>query len=78
MVLGHTRAADPEVEMRDAFRVFDVNNDGVINAEELRTVFSAMGTRLTDTEVADLVKEADLDGNGLVDYNGLYNIRHFG
>ena len=77
MVFGHTRAADPEIEMRDAFRVFDVNNDGVINAEELRTVFSAMGTRLTDTEVADLVKEADLDGNGLVDYNGLYYIQHF-
>ena len=72
MVLGHTRANDPEVEMKDAFTVFDSNKDGVINAEELRGVFSNLGNRLTDREVAELVREADLDGDGLVDYNGLY------
>ena len=70
MVLGYNRRADPEVEMKDAFAVFDVDKNGHINSEEMRSVMSNLGARLTDAEVADLIKEADLDGDGLVDYNG--------
>ena len=70
MVLGYTRREDPEVEMKEAFSVFDSNKDGVINSEEMRSVFSNLGNRLTDAEVAALIREADIDGDGLVDYNG--------
>ena len=72
MVLGYNRRADPEVEMKDAFAVFDVDKNGHINSEEMRSVMSNLGARLTDAEVAELIKEADLDGDGLVDYNGKY------
>ena len=70
MVMGYTRREDPEVEMKDAFSVFDSDKDGVINSEEMRSVFSSLGNRLTDSEVASLIREADIDGDGLVDYNG--------
>lgn len=30
-----------------------------------------LGEKLTDEEVHEMIKEADLDGDGLVNYNGL-------
>jgi hypothetical protein len=55
---------------REAFRVFDRNGDGYISAPELRLVMTNLGEKLTDEEVDDMIKEADLDGDGVVSYNG--------
>ena len=65
--------SDSETELREAFRVFDKNGDGFISPEELRHVMTNLGEKLTDEDVDDMIKEADLDGDGLVDYNG----KHF-
>ena len=57
--------------MREAFRVFDRNGDGFISAPELRLVMTNLGEKLTDEEVEEMIKEADLDGDGLVNYTGM-------
>lgn len=54
------------------FRVFDKNNDGLISSTELRHVMTNLGERLSDEEVDDMIKEADLDGDGMVNYNGTF------
>jgi len=69
MMLGYSRRADPETEMREAFRVFDKDGNGYISAEELRHVMTNLGERLTDQEVAEMIREADINGDGMVDYN---------
>lgn len=51
-------------------RVFDKNNDGLISSTELRHVMTNLGERLSQAEVDDMIKEADLDGDGMVNYNG--------
>lgn len=51
-------------------RVFDKNNDGLISNKELRHVMTNLGEKLSDEEVDDMIKEADLDGDGMVNYNG--------
>lgn len=53
-----------------AFRVFDKNNDGMISSNELRHVMTNLGEKLSDEEVDDMIKEADLDGDGMVNYAG--------
>lgn len=60
---------------REAFRVFDRNGDGYISAPELRLVMTNLGEKLTDEEVDDMIKEADLDGDGVVSYNGKFRAR---
>lgn len=51
-------------------RVFDKNNDGLISSVELRHVMTNLGEKLSEEEVDDMIREADLDGDGMVNYDG--------
>ncbi|KAL5009277.1 hypothetical protein ScPMuIL_014858 [Solemya velum] len=62
-------AAD-ESELKDAFKVFDKDNNGLISAKELRSVMTNLGEKLTEEEVEEMIKEADIDGDGQVNYTG--------
>ncbi|CAL1280358.1 unnamed protein product [Larinioides sclopetarius] len=72
MMSNKMKERDSEKELKEAFRVFDKNGDGFISAPELRNVMTNLGEKLTDEEVEDMIKEADLDGDGLVNYDGQY------
>ncbi|XP_029634784.2 neo-calmodulin-like [Octopus sinensis] len=61
-------------EVTDAFKVFDTNKDGFINASELRHVMMNLGEKLTDKEVEDMIREADADGDGRIDYEEFIRI----
>ena len=61
---------DSEEEIREAFRVFDKNGDGVISAAELRHVMTNLGEKITDEEIDEMIREADVDGDGQVNYEG--------
>ncbi|WVQ79106.1 calmodulin [Cryptococcus sp. DSM 104549] len=60
---------DSEDEIREAFKVFDKNNDGHISAAELKHVMTNLGEKLTDAEISEMIREADKDGDGMIDYN---------
>lgn len=70
MMSKKMKETDKEEELKEAFRVFDRNGDGFISAPELRLVMTNLGEKLTDEEVEDMIREADLDGDGLVNYEG--------
>ena len=61
---------DEEIELRESFKVFDKNGDGYISASELRQVMTTLGEKLTDDEVYEMIREADVDGDGQVNYEG--------
>jgi len=63
------KETDTEEELREAFKVFDKDGNGFISAAELRHVMTNLGEKLTDEEVDAMIKEADTDGDGQVDYN---------
>ncbi|CAO2166772.1 unnamed protein product [Urochloa humidicola] len=63
------RDSDSEEELREAFRVFDKDQNGFISAAELRHVMANLGERLTDAEVGEMVREADGDGDGRINYD---------
>ncbi|NWQ72140.1 CALMS protein, partial [Neopipo cinnamomea] len=62
------RDADGEEEIREAFRVFDKDGNGYISAAELRHVMTNLGEKLTDEEVDEMIKEADCNNDGQVNY----------
>ena len=51
-------------------KVFDKNGDGYISASELRHVMTTLGEKLTDDEVDEMIREADIDWDGKVNYEG--------
>ena len=70
MMAKKMQDTDSEEELREAFRVFDKDGNGYISAAELRHVMTNLGEKLTDDEVDEMIKEADLDGDGMVNYEG--------
>ncbi|KAI3975347.1 hypothetical protein MKX01_018789 [Papaver californicum] len=63
------KEADAEDELKEAFKVFDKDQNGYISANELRHVMINLGEKLTDEELEQMIKEADLDGDGQVNYD---------
>ncbi|KAI4301915.1 hypothetical protein L6164_035151 [Bauhinia variegata] len=59
---------EAEEQLREAFKVFDKDQDGYISPNELRHVMRTIEDKFTDEEVEQMMREADLDGDGLLDY----------
>ncbi|KAH3743691.1 calmodulin D [Pelomyxa schiedti] len=59
---------DSEDEIREAFKVFDKDNNGFISAAELRHVMTNLGEKLSEAECDEMIKEADVDGDGQINY----------
>ncbi|TRZ22764.1 hypothetical protein HGM15179_004377 [Zosterops borbonicus] len=71
MMARKMKDTDSEEEIREAFRVFDKDGNGYISAAELRHVMTNLGEKLTDEEVDEMIREADIDGDGQVNYEGV-------
>ncbi|KAL5104092.1 Calmodulin-like protein [Taenia crassiceps] len=54
--------------LRETFRVFDKDNDGYITSSELQTVLQQMGLEVSGSDAADILAEADTDGDGRVTF----------
>ena len=62
------RESDTEEEIIQAFRVFDKDGNGTISANELRHIMSTLGEKLSDDEIEQMIQEADIDGDGYINY----------
>ncbi len=55
-------------EFRDAFRLFDKDGDGAITTKEIGTVMRSLGQDPSEGELEEMVREVDVDGNGIVEF----------
>ncbi|KXJ70596.1 hypothetical protein RP20_CCG023057 [Aedes albopictus] len=62
------RDFNSEDELKEAFRIFDRNGDGMISADELRLALQSFGEQLADEEIEELLREADINCDGQIDY----------
>ena len=65
---------DSKEEIHEAFWVFDKDGNGYISAAELCHVMTNLGEKLTDEEVDEMIREADIDGDGQVNYEEFVHI----
>ncbi|XP_028999413.1 calmodulin-like protein 4a [Betta splendens] len=59
---------DPKTEILEALRMTDKQKKGYIQASELRAKLTKLGEKLTDKEVDDLFREANIRSNGIINY----------
>jgi calmodulin len=68
MMARKMKDVDSEEEIIEAFKVFDKDGNGFISAAELRHIMTNLGEKLTDEEVDEMIREADIDGDGQINY----------
>jgi Ca2+-binding EF-hand superfamily protein len=54
--------------LNDQFSRFDTDGSGDIDSKELAVIMGMIGQQCTPAELAELMKEADSDGDGNVSY----------
>lgn len=67
-----------QADIRQAFQTFDKDGNGFISASELRHIMTNLGEKLTDEEVDEMIKEADCDGDGQINYEGKQLTKFYG
>jgi calmodulin, striated muscle len=63
-----------EKDLRAAFNVFDHDNNGHINREELRSALRMIGEKLTDKEIDKILSSIDCDKDGQISYQQFVKI----
>ena len=76
--ISNHRIADENLEedILEAFQVFDKDGNGFITARELKNVMANLGESLTEDEVNAMIREADCDGDGCINYAEFFTMFH--
>ena len=59
---------DSEEDIINEFRKLDKDNNGTISENDLRNLMSNYDNPLSDEEIEEIIKEANVDSNGNIDY----------
>ena len=54
-----------------SLQVFDKDHSGSLSNAELRRIVTTYGEVLNEEEADEMIKDADTDGDGFVDYTGI-------
>merc|ERR1711872_1002088 len=68
MMRKQAEQQDNSAELKEAFKIFDRDGNGYIDAAELKKVVTLYGERLSLEEAEELLNEADMDGDGKLDF----------
>ncbi|XDA82288.1 hypothetical protein R6Z07F_012207 [Ovis aries] len=68
------QTSDTEEDLREIFRAFDQDNDGYISVDELRQATAQLGEKLSQDELDAMIREADVDQDGRVNYEEFVRI----
>ncbi|XP_022334734.1 neo-calmodulin-like [Crassostrea virginica] len=68
MMAKKLERSNTEDEIREAFKLFDTDNNGFITVAELRNILTDTGEKIRPEEADELIKAIDKDGDGKIDY----------
>ena len=59
---------DTEEELKSGFRQFDKDQDGAITFEDLKALMEELEEELSDEELHEMIRVADIEGNGKINF----------
>jgi len=63
-----------EKELAEAFRLFDLNRDGLIDWDELKEAMVGTGENIEKWEIDDMMHDGDKNQDGVLDYEEWVNM----
>ncbi|XP_062499933.1 neo-calmodulin-like [Corticium candelabrum] len=71
MMAKYMKSSDDDYieQVKEAFKIMDMDQNGFIEPQELKEVMTRFGQRLSDVDVEDMIREADMDGDGRVNFD---------
>ncbi|CAF0819613.1 unnamed protein product [Rotaria sp. Silwood1] len=66
-----------EDNLKDAFNLFDQNDDGFIETKDLREIMTNLGEKITDEDIDEMIREADIDKDFKVNFYEFQRIMSF-
>jgi len=70
------KVQDPAEETLNTFKMFDKDGNGFITEQELKQSMHEMGVPLSDEDVKQMIKDKDINGDGVIDYNEFVAIQN--
>ena len=64
-----------DIEISQAFVVFDRSKTGLITSSDLYSVIETLGLKMDKKQLSTMFNEADIDGDSVIDC--MYNFRSF-
>ena len=68
LCLKFTNTDETEDDLIEAFKFWDTDNSGRVSTEEIRRALTTLGDKLSEDEINALIKEADPNNVGAIDY----------
>ena len=68
LMMKNSPDTQQEEEVINAFRVFDKEGNGLIQTDELKHIMMTIGDKMTEDEAEEMIHEADIDGDGTINY----------
>ncbi|KFK30981.1 hypothetical protein AALP_AA6G053300 [Arabis alpina] len=68
-VIAESLSEEQIKDLKTNFEDIDTDKSGSITYEELKTGLKRLGSKISETEVKQLMEAADVDGNGTIEYN---------
>ncbi|KAI3386111.1 hypothetical protein SNEBB_011316 [Seison nebaliae] len=68
---------DEEVhEIKEIFKIFDSNEDGFIEYDDISVIFRKLGEYLSSDDIKNMIKETDSDGDGKITFEDFQSMLH--
>lgn len=69
MVVGQNLSPEDITGLKELFKGIDEDGSGTITVQEMRKALHNWGHKISEAEIASIMSVADVDGDGLIDYN---------
>jgi len=73
-VLTHHVGEDASEHFRKVFDLFDQNKDGYMTGEEIKNVYTSLGTKFDDDKLSAFIKAADKNGDNKISFEEYLNV----
>ena len=63
-----TKDISQEDELRERFKLFDKDGNGLIDRDELAIALQQLGEKLSEEEIDEMLEDCDTNGDGMIDF----------